>query len=194
MRPDLATASDATLILAVARWQEDALAEIYRRHAGAIYGLAQRVLWSAVLAEEVLQEVFVRLWAQPERFDVERGSLRSYLLAQTHGRSVDLLRSEGARRAREERDARETATAGYDLEREVSDLALASQVREALEVLPNIERRAIELAYFGGYTYREVAEMLDEPEGTIKSRIRTGLKRMHSSLVATGAVLSQGDP
>src|SRR5215211_9159690 len=95
--------SDAALVVAIARYHQDALAEAYRRHAGAVFGLARRLLSERALAEEVVQEVFLRLWNDPERYDPSRGTLRSYLLAQAHGRSVDLLRSEGARRAREER-------------------------------------------------------------------------------------------
>ena len=99
-------------------------------------------------------------------------------LAQTHGRSVDLVRAESARRARETRDAQRTAESGYDLEREVWDLTLAEHVRDALGDLSPGERDAIELAYFGGHTYREVAALLGEPEGTVKSRIRSGLGRL----------------
>jgi RNA polymerase sigma-70 factor (ECF subfamily) len=183
---DLTTASDAVLVVAISRYRQDALAEAYRRHAGAVLALARRLLVDAMLAEEVVQEVFLRLWNQPEKFDPERGALRSYLLTQCHGRSVDLLRSETSRRVREERDARRTAESGYDLEHEVVDLTMAERVKEALEELPEGERQAIALAYFGGHTYREVAELLDEPEGTIKSRIRSGLRRLHSDLVGAG--------
>jgi RNA polymerase sigma-70 factor (ECF subfamily) len=186
MRDDFAAVSDATLVVAIGRYRQDALAEAYRRHAGAVYGLARRLLFEAALAEEVVQEVFLRLWNNPDRFDSDRGTLRSYLLAQTHGRSVDLLRSESARRTREERQARETAEAGYDVEHEVWDLATAEGVRTAMARLPEPERRAIQLAYFGGHTYRDVALMLNEPEGTVKSRIRSGLKRLRTELVAAG--------
>ena len=96
------------------------------------------------------------------------------------------MRSEGSRRAREERDARRTAEGGYDVEHEVWDLATADQVRRSIERLPDGERVAIEMAYFGGYTYREVAGRLGEPEGTIKSRIRSGLKRLRSELAMAG--------
>jgi RNA polymerase sigma-70 factor (ECF subfamily) len=186
----LRDAGDAALVVAIGRWRQDALAEAYRRHAGAAFALARRLLNDRELAEEVLQEVFLRLWNQPERFDPERGSLRSYLLAQVHGRSVDLLRSESSRRRREEREARETAERGVDIEREVLDLTLAEQVKDVVAGLPTEERKAIELAYFGGHTYRQVAVLLDQPEGTVKSRIRSGLRRLREDLAEAGVGVS----
>jgi RNA polymerase sigma-70 factor, ECF subfamily len=183
---DLRAASDATLVVAIGRWREDALAEAYRRHAGAAYALARRLLNDNQLAEEVLQEVFLRLWNNPERFDAARGSLRAYLLAQTHGRAVDLLRSETARRRREEREAREAPAFGDDIERQVIDLTVSEKVKEVVAGLPSDERQAIELAYFGGHTYRQVAVMLETPEGTVKSRIRSGLRRLRTDLAEAG--------
>jgi len=188
MDQDLEQASDAVLIVAVGRFRQDALAEVYRRHAGAVLALARRVLSSREEAEEVVQEVFLRLWNMPERFDPDRGSLRSYLLAMTHGRSIDRIRSDTSRRAREERDVRRTATGGYDLEHEVADLVNAEQVRAALAVLSDDEREAIQLAYFGGHTYSEVATMLQTPAGTIKGRMRSALAKLRRELVATGVV------
>jgi RNA polymerase sigma-70 factor (ECF subfamily) len=185
-RDDLQDVSDAVLVIAISRYEEHALAEAYRRHAGAVYGLARRLLANAAMAEEIVQEVFLRLWNQPDRFDPQRGSLRSYLLAQCHGRSVDLLRSETSRRDREDRDNRRTAEAGYDVEHEVLDLAVADRVRAAMGQLAEGERQAIELAYLGGHTYREVAVLLGEPEGTVKSRIRSGLKKLRLELVDAG--------
>ena len=183
---DLTIYSDAQLVVAIGRWRQEALAEAYRRHAGAVFALASRVLASRNLAEEVVQEVFLRLWHDADRFDPARGSLRSWLLAQTHGRAVDLLRSESSRKNREEREHRIRAEAGYDLEHEVWDLTVADQVRTALTSLPAEERRAIELAYFKGLTYREVATALGQPEGTVKSRIRAGLRRLREGLSEAG--------
>ncbi|MEA2686443.1 MAG: polymerase sigma-70 factor, subfamily [Actinomycetota bacterium] len=183
---DLRDASDAALVVAIGRWREDALAEAYRRHAGPAFALATRLLNDRSVAEEVLQEVFLRLWNRPERFDAERGSLRSFLLAQIHGRSVDLLRSDTSRRRREERDARESPRFSDDIEREVIDLTIAEQVKGVVAALPEDERQAVELAYFGGHTYRQVAVLLGAPEGTVKSRIRAGLRRMRTDLVEMG--------
>jgi RNA polymerase sigma-70 factor (ECF subfamily) len=178
--------SDAQLVVAIARYREDALAEAYRRHGGAVSALARRVTGDGGEAEDVVQEVFLRLWRQPDRFDPARGSLRTFLLAQSHGRAVDLVRSKVARQRREERDARDTAGAGYDIEREVWDAVVAEKVTEAMSRLPVEERTPIELAYFQGHTYREVADLLAQPEGTVKSRIRSGLKRMRNAMTEIG--------
>lgn len=185
-RQELQETSDAGLVVAISRYHQDALAEAYRRHAGAVFGLARRLLSEPALAEEIVQEVFLRLWNTPEKFDPGRGSLRSYLLAQCHGRSVDLLRSDSSRRRREENQLRRAAEAGYDVEHEVWDMAVAEQVHEVIGKLPVNERQAVELAYLGGHTYREVASILSEPEGTVKSRIRAGLKRMRQDLADSG--------
>ena len=191
MNRDLANASDVTLAMAIARWDQEALAEVYRRNAGPVFGLARRVLADAAVAEEVVQEVFLRLWHEPGRYDPERGSLRTFLLSQVHSRSVDMLRSDTARRQREVRDARSTASGQYDVEHEFLDIAVAEGVRDAMGVLQPGERSAIELAYFGGHTYREVAVILGEPEGTIKSRIRSGMRRMQTSLAAKGLAVGK---
>jgi RNA polymerase sigma-70 factor (ECF subfamily) len=186
---DLQTASDPGLVVAIGRWHEPALAEAYRRHGGAVYALARRVLGSVEQAEDVTQEVFVKLWEQPERFDPARGSLRSLLLSIAHGRAIDILRSNTARRAREERNAAEVATSGYDIERHAWDLHMNDQVRNAVVELTPEQRQAIELAYFGGHTYREVAHLLGEPEGTVKARIRSGLTHLRHALEREGMQL-----
>ena len=168
---------------AIARWRWPRCTAVT---AGPSTAWPGRVLNSTAEAEDVTQEVFVRLWNQPDRFDPGRGTLRSFLLAQSHARAVDAVRSLNARRAREAKDARRTAAAEYDMSHEAWDLALADKVAGALADLPPEERRAIELAYFDGRTYVEVAALLDTPEGTIKSRIRNGMRRMRAALVEAG--------
>lgn len=186
----LEAASDTALVLAVAGRDEAALQELHRRHAGPVLALARRVAGNDDLGAEVVQEVFVRLWSTPSRFDPDRGSLRAFLLADAHGRAVDVVRSEVARRRREERDVMEAATVDLETpEEEVVAAAASAELRAAVETLSTDERRAIELAYFGGHSYREVAELLGEPEGTIKSRIRTGLLRLRDTLTAAAVAL-----
>lgn len=170
--------ADADLALAVADGSDGALAEIFRRYSSQVLGLARRVLRDPSIAEEVVQDVFLKFWREPERFDSSRGNLRSFLLAMTHHRSVDLIRSESARRIREEKDARLAIESGPDIEEEVWQMAQSQKVQFALAGLPEGERSVIELAYYGGLTYREVASRLGLPEGTVKSRIRAGLKRL----------------
>lgn len=179
---DLSSCNETALVILVSRWREEALAELYRRHGGAVYNLARRILRSTALADEITQEVFIELWSNPQQFDASRGSLRTLLLTKTHSKAVDLVRSETSRRGREQKSASETALSGYDLEHFAWDLAIADQVRTALDSLPPGERQSIEMAYFEGFTYKEVAKTLGEPEGTIKSRIRSGLSRLRESL------------
>jgi len=186
MTDDLRTASDAALLVAVARFREEALAEIYRRHADVCFGAACRILREPALAQDVVQEVFVRLWHDPERFDPGRGSMRAFLATGVRNRAIDVLRSETSRRQREVRHERLVADTPYDLEQEVWELTVAEHVRASVSLLSEGERRAIELAYFEGHSYREVATILEEPEGTVKSRIRAGLRRLRDSLVETG--------
>lgn len=170
------------------RRDQGALAEVYRRHGGAARSLAWRVLASHELADEVTQDVFLDLWNRPQLYDVTRGTLRTYLLTRAHGRAVDVVRAEASRRRREDRHVTEDATTKYDVDLFTQDLVTAEKVRRALEHLTGDEREAIELAYFGALTYREVAATLGTPEGTIKSRIRVGLRRMRESLVAEGVL------
>jgi RNA polymerase sigma-70 factor (ECF subfamily) len=176
---------DAALAAAVAARDPEALEELYRRHSVAVFGVARRVTGVAEHGEEVLQEVFLRLWKSPERFDPNRGALRSFLLMDANARAIELVRRDAARRGREDRTLRLVDTdQSDDLDGELWDVVVAEHLREALDALEPGEREAIELAYYGGYTYRQVAAILEQPEGTVKSRIRTGLKRMRDRLVA----------
>jgi len=164
---------------------EHALREAFRAHAPAVLGLATRVLGNEAAAEDVLQDVFVRLWERPETFDPARGRLRSYLLAMTHSRAVERLRAEDSQRRRAEALRRDAVTTtaiepGDDLAVQTTGTA----VRRALAGLPPDQRAPIEMAYFGGLSYREVAVALDEPEGTIRYRIRAGMQKMRAALQA----------
>lgn len=182
------TATDAQLADAVARRDQLALAEVFRRHGAPAHSLAWRVLANRELADEVTQEVFLDLWNHPERFDPRRGTLRTYLLTRTHGRAVDVVRSEAARQRREERHARDDVATRDDVDLFAADLLTVEHVRRAMARLSDVEREAIELAYFGALSYREVAATLGVPEGTIKSRIRVGLRRLRDVLVEQGVV------
>jgi RNA polymerase sigma-70 factor (ECF subfamily) len=146
------------------------------------------VLANHQLADEVTQEVFLDLWNHPERFDPRRGTLRTFLLTRTHGRAVDVVRSEAARQRREERHVRDDAATREDVDLFAADLLTVEQVRRAMALLSDGEREAIELAYFGALSYREVAATLAVPEGTIKSRIRTGLRHLRDTLIEQGVV------
>jgi RNA polymerase sigma-70 factor (ECF subfamily) len=177
---------DARLIAAVGCGDQQALAEAYRRHGDGVYGLVRRVLADGAMAEEVTQEVFLRLWNEPHRYDADRGALRSFLLRQAHSRAVERVRSEEARRRREERVDRENVPPQADVEQQAMDGLSSQAVADALATLNEGEREAIVLAYFGGHSYREVAVRLDLPEGTVKSRIRLGLAKLADRLEATG--------
>jgi RNA polymerase sigma-70 factor, ECF subfamily len=179
---DLASADDAALMAALARRDESAMAEVFQRYGPAVTGLARRILGDRGLADDVTQEVFVTIWRTAERFDGARGSLRTLLLTQAHARCVDVIRSRNARATREERVEREPKLPMDAIDAELMALTDAEVVRDALQQLPTEERQAIELAYFGANTYRQVATLLALPEGTVKGRIRAGLRRMHDLL------------
>lgn len=179
---------DADLVRGVTERDETALAEIYRRHGGQVFGLAKRIIRDEELSRDIAQDVFVSLWKKPEAFDGSRGSLRSFLLAKTHSRAIDVIRSESSRRRREERDALLRAESVPSVEEEVWQMTVSEKVRSALETIPERERQVIELAYFGGLTYREVAGRLGMAEGTVKSRIRSGLSRLQESMGQLGVV------
>jgi RNA polymerase sigma-70 factor (ECF subfamily) len=175
-------ASDAGDLLQVVRRDQSALARIYDRLGNAVYGLSRQVLKDEGLAQDVTQEIFLRLWNEPQRFDPERGSLRSFLLREAHSRSIEKVRSEESRKQRESRSEFRDRPVLRDTEDDVIASLTSNEVRNALSQLPEAERSAIVLAYYGGHSYREVASVLGAPEGTIKSRIRSGLLKLSSLL------------
>ena len=178
----LAWVDDRALADAVAGGDHAAFAEIFERYSGRALALARHAMGDASRAEEVVQEVFVRLWSQPQRFDPGRGSMRNFLLADVHGRAIDALRKDGRRVDRERRDHDRPTVPARGAESTAVERAVAGDVRAALAGLAEDEREAISLAYLGGHTYREVAAILGLPEGTIKSRIRSGLVRLRPKL------------
>ena len=179
---DITKVADADLVAAVGRDDDAAMAELMRRHRAPVVAFARRLVGDNARAEEVSQDVFVRLWEKWDRYDSAAGTVRAFLLAITHGRTLDVVRSDLARSRREERDARRPTTPEPEPDTVVVATTTAATVRGALIRLPEAERRAVELAYFGGHSYRVVATMLGEPEGTVKSRIRSGLGRLRDAL------------
>ena len=167
--------------------EDAALGECYDQYSSFVYGLALRVIGDVRAAEDVTQDVFLCLWERPHAFDPDRGALRTWLGTLAHRRAVDHVRREEARRRRALRDAAQ-ASVTPDVEEMAFALLAAERVRAALVTLPDEQREAIELAYFGGKTYREVAVVLGIPEGTAKSRLRLGLRRIADALEpGTGA-------
>ena len=168
---------------------QSALCDLYDQFGSYVFGLAARVIGDRHAAEDVTQEVFLSLWERPDAFDPARGRLRTFLGTLAHRRAVDVVRREEARRRRAARDAATTMPIP-----DVGELAMAivtaEQVRAEVNRLPDEQRAAIELAYFGGRTYRQVAKELGIPEGTAKSRMRLGLGRIAQALEAQGVDLA----
>ncbi len=173
---------DASLISRIAAGDEGALSEAYRRCGHRVYRVAYGLLRREELAEDVTQEVFVRLWRKPHRYDPERGSLGSFLQLDAHGRSVDLIRSEEARAKREITNERQSSVHQTGTEEEAMSMITSERVRNALGRLQHSEREPIAMAFYLGYSYRKVATVLDVPEGTVKSRIRSGLAKLRELL------------
>lgn len=173
---------DTELVSRIVDGDRDALETVFRRYGGAVKSMALRVLRDETLAEDTVQEVFVKFWESPERYDADRGSLRTFLLTIAHRRAVDTVRSEQARFTREEKVPQDVPGS---LEDEVWSRVVSDQVRAAVASLSAGEREAIELAYFGHLSYIDVARRLGLPEGTVKSRIRSGMRRLGLALAET---------
>ena len=162
---------DGVLMARMTAGDEDALAEAFDRYAPLVYGLARRVTGNGTAAEDVVQEVFTSLWSHPDRFDADRGSLRAFLGVQAYRRAVDSVRQDARRSAREGRQ-RDLVTTTDAVPDGADAKELMEVIRQAIARLPDDQRRAVELAYFGGCTQRELASVLGIPEGTAKSRLR----------------------
>ena len=175
-------AADAALADRLLSGDQEALSDAYHMYGARVYRVAYGLLRREELAQDVTQEVFVRLWKRPERYDADRGALASFLQLDAHGRSVDLIRSEEARSKRE--IANERLSSDYQLspEEEAMKRVTSERVRHALDQLKETERNPIAMAFYLGYSYRKVADVLGVPEGTVKSRIRSGLAKLRESL------------
>ena len=182
----IASTSPEQLLSDVARGDRDAFEELYDQIAGPVLGVARRVLRDPAQSEEVAQEVLLEVWRSASRYDADKGSVLAWVLTIAHRRAVDRVRSAQSRTDRELRDASRSHVVAYDeVADEVESRLEHEQVRKALGSLTDLQREAIRLAYYGGYTQREVSELLDVPLGTIKTRLRDGLIRLRDALGVT---------
>jgi RNA polymerase sigma factor (sigma-70 family) len=174
---------DAALLARVSEGDEAAIEALYERYGKACFALARRILDDAQLAEDVVQQVFLALW-QGSGYDSRRGAVSTWLLSVTHHKAVDSVRREGTRRKRlaDEQALLEVAAAGPGPDDEVWARLRAERTRNALRLLPSEQREALLLAYYGGYTQREIADMTGLPLGTVKSRTLTALRRLRAEL------------
>lgn len=178
--------SDEAVVALVARSEETALAELYDRFGRVAYGVALRILRDEKLAEDAVQEGFLAVWRSADRFMPERGKASTWVLTLVHRRAVDLVRREDRRRAEALTDDVEPAASG-SAEEDAWLRFERERVQAALRQLPDQQREALELAYYGGFSQSELAERLGQPVGTIKSRMFTGLARLRELLAEPGA-------
>lgn len=170
------------LMVQAGRGNEAAFAALYDLLAPLVYGIVLKVVRDPSISAEVAQEIFLELWKTATRYSADRGAVKSFVATISHRRAVDRVRSEQARRDREEREHRLAVPPADSLAELVADSFQMSRIEKALEKLTPGQREALELAYYGGHTYREVAALLGEPEGTIKTRIRDGLIKVRDDL------------
>lgn len=174
------------LLPRVARGDDLAFEQLYRHLAAPVFGLVQRILRDPAQSEEVAQEVFLELWRTATRYSPDRGSVLSWAMTITHRKAVDRVRSAQASSERDTKAARATTTRPFDEVTEVVTERLErQQVRRCLGSLTELQRESVLLAYYQGYTYREVSHLLDSPLGTIKTRLRDGLIRLRDCLGVT---------
>jgi RNA polymerase sigma-70 factor (ECF subfamily) len=180
--------ADEDLMELVSEGEARAFEVVFDRHGGVAFSLAYRMCGRRAMAEDIVQEAFLSLWRTGARYDHTRGSVRSWVLSTVHNRAIDALRRGLVRDARNVSDhqAAERIVAPESTETEAGRRDEAHRVREALNELPTEQRRVIELAYFGGFTHTQIAEMLDTPIGTVKGRMRLGLTKLHL-LLSDGA-------
>jgi RNA polymerase sigma-70 factor (ECF subfamily) len=183
-RPDLRTLADEDLMHLVYDGDPRAFEVVFDRHASAAFSLAYRMCGRRAMAEDVLQDAFLSLWRSGARYDRSRGSVRSWVLSVVHNRAIDAFRRGAVKQGRDVADEglTEQLAAEERTETEVERREEARQVRTALGGLPADQRQVIELAYFGGFTHSQIAQMLELPAGTVKGRMRLGLSKMRLAL------------
>ena len=190
--PDAALQSlaDEELMSLVAKGEARAFETIYERHCGAAFSLAYRMCGSRALAEDVAQEAFLSIWRAGGRYDRARGSVRTWVLGIVHNRAIDALRRTVVheRRRASDEGIEERFEARERTEVEAARREEAETIRGMLDALPADQSRVIELAYFGGFTHSEIAEMLGAPIGTVKGRMRLGLEKLRGQLAPQGAM------
>ena len=191
------SAADVELLRRVAAGARGAIEDLYERFRRPAFSLARRVLGDDPLAEEVLQDVFVTIWRNPGAFDTARGSVASWVLAMVHHKAVDAVRREESHRRRQVRAEEDVVLSAPTMVTDVADQAwagvVAGRVRAALNALPEAQREALTLAYYGGYTQREVAALTGSPLGTVKTRMLAGMRRLKDTL-GTGVTPADGAP
>jgi RNA polymerase sigma-70 factor (ECF subfamily) len=181
---DIQRLADEEVMLLMRDGNPDAFEVIYDRHAGAAFSLAYRMVGDRNAAEDITQEAFLSMWRSRVRFDRERGSVRAWVLGIVHHRTIDALRRNTAhdRRRATVEGLEERHEAPERTEAEVARRDEAREVREAMRTLPGDQLEVVRLAYFGGFTHTQIAEMLDTPVGTVKGRMRLGLEKMRRAL------------
>jgi RNA polymerase sigma-70 factor (ECF subfamily) len=180
----LCNLADEELMDLISKGNTAAFGVIYDRHSSVAFSLAYRMTGKRNAAEDVVQEAFLSMWRANARYDATRGSVRTFLLGIVHNRAIDALRRStvhDSRRASDEGIAERFAS-GDHTEDEAARRADAVEIRRAMGVLPDDQLKVIELAYFGGFTHNEIADMLDTPLGTIKGRMRLGLEKLRGVL------------
>lgn len=175
---------DRALVARVTEGDGSALEALYRRYGRPCFGLARRILTDEQLAQDAVQEVFLTVWRDAHKFDASRGGFSTWLLSMTHHKAVDSVRrEENLRKRRTSADVLETTESeAPPVADAVWSLMRRERVREVLKTLPEPQREALTLAYFGGYTQREIAGLTDTPLGTVKTRMLAGMRRMKGSL------------
>ena len=187
---------DARLAERIRLGQAEALGELYDRYASTALATALRVVGSREEAEDVVHEAFVAVWRKIDRFDAERGALRAWLMTVVRNRAIDRVRARRPKMDLEDADERSLLRTGPNPTWEAAlARASASEIQVALASLPDEQRQAVELAYFEGYTYREVAELTGVPAGTANGRLRLALAKLREALQgSSGAPLTSGEP